>query len=219
MKQRLVVAWILLGFSLTLARGLSIRLPVVPLQQLKITSCGPAVLAMAYRYARPNTELDERDVLTYAEMNGLYTERKFPYTSPANMVKLIRHYTRDFSTGTVGSSREGLALLSDQLQQGRPVIIDVLTQLDDPRSGAHFVLVTGITIAPDNPFAVTIHYNDPLTGRKRSAPWYGPDGIWNAWHRNGDPGGAGWWLALEPQNWELLPHPWTFFPRREPQPN
>lgn len=218
MKQRLVLVLIFLGFSLTQARGLSIRLPVAPLQQLKITSCGPAVLVMAYRYAHPNTKLDERDVLTYAEMNGLYTERKFPYTSPANMVKLIRHYTREFSTGAVGNSQEGLALLRDQLQQGRPIIIDVFTQLDDPRSGAHFVLVTGITIAPDNPFAVTIHYNDPLTGRKRSAPWYGPDGIWNAWRRNGDPGGAGWWLALETPGWEL-PRPWTLFPRQGPRPD
>ncbi len=181
------------GASLT---GISIRLPVNPLRQLKITSCGPAVLTMAYRYAYPLSGFDERDLLTFAETRGYYTETKYPYTSPANMVQIVRHYTRAFSTGQVSQSDEGLALLLGELQTGRPVIIDVTTQLDDPRSGAHFVLVTGLTIAPDNPYAVTIHYNDPLTGKQRSAPWYGQGGVWNAWRHTPDPGGQGWWLSL-----------------------
>ena len=91
---------------------------------------------------------------------------------------------------------EGLDLLFRELRRGNPVIIDALTLFDTPRSGAHFVLVTGISVAPDNKYAVTITYIDPLTGGTKSAPYYGEGGLWNAWRRNGDPGGAGWWLVV-----------------------
>jgi hypothetical protein len=205
MKRALFPNLLFLVFSLAIMaspiggaslEGLSIQLPVAPLRQTKITSCGPAVLAMAYRYAFPLGETGERDILTYAEMQGWYTETKYPYTSPANMVKIIRHYTRDLSTGQAASAAQGLEILSVQLRQGHPVIIDALTLLDDPRSGAHYLLVTGISVAPDNKYAVTIHYNDPLTGKTKSAPYYGEGGLWDAWRRNGDPGGSGWWLVI-----------------------
>ncbi len=183
------------------ARALSpeaefIQLTVWPLRQSKITSCGPAVLAMAYHYAYPEGTISERAILTYAEGQGWYTETKYPYTSPANMVKIIRHYTKNISSGQVVSPQEGLDLLFRELRRGNPVIIDTLTLLDTPRSGAHFVLITGISVAPGNKYAVTITYIDPLTGRTKSAPYYGEGGLWNAWRRNGDPGGAGWWLVI-----------------------
>jgi len=186
-----------------LSEGISVNLPVHPLKQLKLTSCGEAVIAMAYHYAYPKNELDERAILTYAEMQGYYTEKKFPFTSPANMVKIVRHYTKDFSTGMVSNSADGLVLLSANLQNGNPVIIDILARLDDPRSGAHFVLVTGIKTPADNKYAVTVYYNDPITGKNRSSPWYGDGGVWSAWRNNGDPGGAGWWLSIQASMPEL----------------
>lgn len=178
------------------SEGEFIQLPVRPFQQSKITSCGPAVLAMAYQYAYPMGNVSERAILSYAERQGWYTETKYPYTSPANMVNILRHYTNHFSSGQALDPREGLELLLRQLRRGNPVIIDALTLLDDPRSGAHFVLVTGISVTPGNPYAVTIAYIDPLTGAIKSAPYYGEGGLWNAWRRNGDPGGAGWWLVI-----------------------
>ncbi len=178
------------------SEGEFIQLSVRPLRQSKITSCGPAVLAMAYRYAYPEGNISERAILAYAEKQGWYTETKYPYTSPANMVNIIRHYTKNVSSGQVVSPQEGLDLLFRELRRGNPVIIDALTLFDTPRSGAHFVLVTGISVAPDNKYAVTITYIDPLTGGTKSAPYYGEGGLWNAWRRNGDPGGAGWWLVV-----------------------
>jgi len=185
--------------------GLSIRLPVDPLSQSKITSCGEAVIAMAHNYAYPEIGLKERDILTYAEMQGYYTETKAPFTSPANMVQITQHYSKYYSTGTVEDANQGLALLTEKLQKGTPVIIDVFARLDDPASGAHFVLVTGISVAPDNKYAIMIHYNDPLAGRTKSNPWFGEGGVWNAWARNSDPGGSGWWLSFPP------PAAWTPF--------
>jgi hypothetical protein len=73
--------------------GVSINLPVQPLKQMKLTSCGEAVIAMAYHYAYPKTSVNERDILTYAEAQGYYNEKKWPFTSPANMLKITRHYT------------------------------------------------------------------------------------------------------------------------------
>lgn len=173
-----------------------LQLEVTPFRQSKITSCGPAVLAMAYRYAYPSENISERHILTYAEKQGWYTETKFPYTSPANMVNIIRHYANSFLHGQVAYPQEGLELLFNKLRQGNPIIIDVLTRFDDPRSGAHFVLVTGIAAASANKYAVIITYIDPQTGGRKSAPYYGEGGLWNAWRRNGDPGGAGWWLVI-----------------------
>jgi hypothetical protein len=188
--------------------GTLLYLSVPPRQQLKLTSCGAAVLAMAYQYAYPQAGLDEQAILVYAAGQGYYTEKKFPFTSPANLVKLTQHYTRAFASGTVSTPAEGLELLTGALRQGRPVIIDVLVRLDAPRSGAHFVLVTGLSVAADNPGAIRVYYNDPLTGKNKASPWYGPEGLWQAWRHNGDPGGAGWWLALQAP-----------LPEREKQPN
>ncbi|GAB4492022.1 MAG: hypothetical protein Fur0016_25570 [Anaerolineales bacterium] len=176
--------------------GEFIQLSVRPFRQSKITSCGPAVLAMAYHYAYPMGNISERAILTYAEGQGWYTETKYPYTSPANMLKIIRHYTANFSSGQVVLPQDGLNLLLRELRRGNPIIIDTLTLLDDSRSGAHFVLVTGISVAVGNKYAVTVTYIDPLTGGIKSAPYYGEGGLWNAWRRNGDPGGAGWWLVI-----------------------
>jgi hypothetical protein len=171
-------------------------LPVDVIDQSRATSCGEAVIVMAYNYAYPETQLTEQEVIDYAVEEGYYTERKFPYTSPENMVRIAEHYADTVATGVVNEEDEALQLLIDKLTGGDPVIIDVFTLLYDPDSGAHFVVVTGIAINPDDPNDVQIHYNDPLTGMKRVSDWYGGEGIWNAWQNNSDPGGPGWWMVI-----------------------
>lgn len=172
------------------------NLPVDALTQSKATSCGEAVIVMAYNYAYPETQLTEQEVIDYATDAGYYTERKFPYTSPENMVKIAEHYAEVIQTGTVSDQDAALDLLIDKLTGGDPVLIDVFTLLYDPDSGAHFIVVTGLSINPQNPDDVRIFYNDPLTGENRSSDWNGSEGIWNAWQNNGDPGGSGWWMVL-----------------------
>ena len=165
-------------------------------QQSRGTSCGEAVIAMTYNYTYPSTPITEQEVIEYATAHGYYTEDLYPYTSPANMVKIARYYADDVSSGNVLTSHRGLALLSQHLRQGDPVIIDVLSDFRDPESEAHFIVVTGISVDQTRGNAVIIHYNDPLTGTKQSADWLGSQGVWNAWLTNGDPGGAGWWLVI-----------------------
>ena len=173
------------------------NLPVDAIMQSKITSCGEAVIVMAYNYARPETPVSEKEVIEFAVKEGYFTEQKFPYTSPENMVKIAELYARGtVSTGVVDDADEALALLTEKLTGGDPVIIDILTRLDKPGSGAHFVVVTGLAIDSKNPRAVRIFYNDPLWGRNRSSDWLGGEGIWNAWKNNGDPGGSGWWMVI-----------------------
>ena len=175
-----------------------INLPVPVLKQLRGTSCGEAVIAMTYNYAFPATPITEQEVIEYATAIGYFTEDLPPFTSPANMVKIVEYYADDISTGTVFSSGQGLALLQEKLQNGEPVIIDVLSNFADPQSEAHFVVVTGISVDPVRNNAVLIHYNDPLTGTQEVDDWEGSQGVWNAWRTNSDPGGPGWWLAISP---------------------
>jgi hypothetical protein len=173
-----------------------IMLEVPPLAQSQGTSCGEAVIVMAYNYAHAESPLNEAEVIAYASEKGYFTEEAEPFTSPADMTKIARHYTIYYSSGTVFNSNQGLALLIDKLKNGEPVIIDILTHLDDPTSSAHFVLVTGAAADPNDPGAVTIFYNNPLTGTNESAAWSGDAGVWHAWQNNPDPGGPGWWLVL-----------------------
>lgn len=172
------------------------NLPVDAILQSELTSCGEAVIVMAFNYAHPETRINERSVIEYAVDQGYYSERKHPYTSPENMVKIAEHYADSVKSGTVTDADEGLAFLTETLTGGDPVIIDIRTRLYDPRSGAHFVVVTGLEIDPDNPNATKIYYNDPLQQESRSAKWLGREGVWNAWQTNGDPGGAGWWMVI-----------------------
>ena len=172
------------------------NLPVTAILQSKYTSCGEASIVMAYNYAYPETQVSERDVIAYAAGEGYYTERRFPYTSPENMANIAGHYADTVSTGTVNNADEGLAFLIQKLTDGDPVVIDVLARLDDPSSGAHFVVVTGLAIDPANSDAVRVYFNDPLMGMNRSGDWSGAEGIWNAWQNNGDPGGSGWWMTI-----------------------
>ena len=118
-----------------------------------------------------------------------------PFTSPASTVKIAEYYADGISSGTVTRPDQGLDLLLEKLRDGEPVVIDVLSDFSDPESEAHFILVTGISVEPDRGVMV-IHYNDPLTGTKKSAGWAGSQGVWNAWQNNGDPGGAGWWMVM-----------------------
>lgn len=173
------------------------NLPVDAILQSKVTSCGPAVIVMAYNYANPEKQIDEQEVIEYASGEEYYTEKKFPFTSPENMVKIAKDYAKGtVSSGTVDDPDEALALLTEKLTGGDPVVIDVLVRLDNPYSGAHFVVVTGMAVDPRNPRAVKIFYNDPLWGRNRSSDWLGDEGIWNAWKNNRDPGGSGWWMVI-----------------------
>ena len=172
------------------------NLPVNVVVQSKRTSCGEAAIVMAYNYAHPETRLNESSVIEYALEQGYYTQRKFPYTSPENMIKIAEHYADTVSTGTVDDANEALTLLIEKLTSGDPVIIDIRTLLYDPQSGAHFVVVTGLEIDPDNPNATKIYYNDPLLNKSRSSYWLGSEGIWNAWKNNRDPGGSGWWMMI-----------------------
>ena len=173
---------------------LNLEVPVV--KQLTGTSCGEAVIVMAYNYAHPQTPLNEHEVIDYATVQGYFTPGVPPFTSPANMVKIAEYYVDDVSTGTVKNSSEGLSLLIRRLRAGEPVIIDVLSDFSDTQSEAHFILVTGISVDPARGNALVIHYNDPLTGTQESDDWVGGEGVWNAWQNNGDPGGPGWWMVI-----------------------
>jgi Papain-like cysteine protease AvrRpt2 len=173
-------------------------LQVDAIQQSESTSCGEAVIAMAYNYAHPQTPINEREVIEYATTQGYFTAGVPPFTSPANMVKIARHYADKVSTGTVLSSRQGLLLLVQRLRADEPVIIDVLSNFSDPDSEAHFILVIGVSTDPNRENVIVIHYNDPLTGTQESADWAGNEGVWNAWQNNGDPGGPGWWMVITP---------------------
>ena len=169
-------------------------LPVQPLTQTKMTSCGEAAIIMAYNYVSPQSPIREADVIEYATGMGYYTEERVPFTSPENMVNIAGHYADEVSNGRVITQGQALALLVQKLQRNEPVIIDVLTRLNDPQSGAHFVVVTGVAI--DSETKIIIYYNNPLTGRTESAAWAGSEGVWNAWQKNDDPGGQGWWMTI-----------------------
>lgn len=175
---------------------LNLQVPVV--KQSSSTSCGEAVIAMAYNYAYPETPISDQEVIEYATAHGYFTPGVTPFTSPANMVKIARNYTENISTGTVTNSSGGLSLLMQRLRRGEPVTIDVLSNFSDPGSEAHFVVVTGVSVDPQRGNAIVIHYNDPLTGTKESGDWSGSAGVWNAWQNNADPGGSGWWLVISP---------------------
>lgn len=198
-----IVALALAGFrqmigqySVSRLQQAPLNLNVAVIKQLTGTSCGEAVIAMAYNYAYPQNLLNEQEVIDYATAQGYFTPGVPPFTSPANMVKIAENYVDTVFAGTVKNSSEGLSLLIRRLRAGDPVIIDVLSNFSDPESEAHFILVTGISVDPARGNAVVIHYNDPLTGTKESADWYGTEGVWNAWQNNGDPGGSGWWMVI-----------------------
>jgi hypothetical protein len=176
-----------------------LNLQVDVIQQSRSTSCGEAVIVMAYNYAHPQTSIYESEVIEYAAAQGYFTEDITPFTSPNNMVKIAQHYSKKFSTGRVLGSIQGLSLLIQRLRAGEPVVIDVLSDFSDPGSEAHFILVTGISTDPSGENALVIHYNDPLTGTKESDDWSGSEGVWNAWQNNRDPGGPGWWMVISHQ--------------------
>jgi len=177
-------------------RGGPLQLQVPPIRQATSTSCGEAVIVMAYNYAHPQAPLTEQAVIDYAAANGYFTEGMPPFTSPANMGRIAAHYSPGYSSGNVLTAGLGLDLLAQALQRGEPVIIDVLTRLDDPQSDAHFVLVTGLSADPNGDGAIMVTYNDPFTGQTLTGGWAGDNGIWHAWQRNPDPGGSGWWMVI-----------------------
>ena len=194
----------LVGFTQAIGKNSISRLQSHPLildvpivKQSSGTSCGEAVVAMAYNFAYPEeTPLTELQVIEYATAHGYFTPGVSPYTSPANMVNIARNYTEHVSSGTVTNSNAGLSLLIQRLRRGEPVTIDVLSNFSDPESEAHFIVVTGISVDIQRGNAIVIHYNDPLTGTKKSADWSGSQGVWNAWRNNADPGGPGWWMVI-----------------------
>ncbi len=172
------------------------NLPVAPLLQARYTSCGEAAITMAFNYAHPETKISEEEVIAFALEEGYFTESRQPFTSPADMTKIAEHFAEAVSTGNVQNAEEGLALLTEKLTHGDPVVIDSLARLYNADSGAHFVVVTGLEIDDKNPNKTKILFNDPLTGTNRWGYWLGGEGVWNAWQNNGDPGGAGWWMVI-----------------------
>jgi hypothetical protein len=172
-------------------------LSVQPIQQSQVTSCGEAAITMAYNHAYPQTPVQESNVIAYATEMGYFTADRPPFTSPASMLKIAKHYTDEVSSGRALTQSQGVALLFQKIQNNEPVIIDVLNRLNDPDSGAHFVVATGVSLDETHKGMILIHYNNPLTGLGEIAPWSGTDGLWNAWQKNGDPGGAGWWMAID----------------------
>ncbi len=172
-------------------------LDVPVIRQSLGTSCGEAAIVMAYNDANPQSPITEQEAIAYATAQDYFTPGTPPFTSPENMVKIAEYYAADVSTGRVQTPGRGLDLLFEKLEAGTPIIIDVLTILTDPTSEAHFIVVTGLSLNGRD--EVVVHYNDPFTGIKDSALWSAPQGIWNAWQNNGDPGGPGWWLAIPPQ--------------------
>jgi hypothetical protein len=172
------------------------NLPVDAILQEQYTSCGEAVITMAYNYAYAEAKVGEQEVIEFAADGGYYTENKFPFTSPADMIKIAEHYSDTVSTGTVKNADEGLTLLTQKLTAGDPVIIDSFARLYDPEAGAHFVVVTGLVMDSKNPNNTRILFNDPLTGGNKWGYWLGAEGVWNAWQNNGDPGGSGWWMTI-----------------------
>lgn len=172
------------------------QIDVPPILQSGGTSCGEAVITMAYNHAHPDTGISEGSVIDYAQSQGLFTPSDAPFTSPDAMRTIAEHFAGPVYSGSVESPQEGLYLLEQQLRVGNPVIIDVTTYLNDPSSGAHFVLVTGLMADPQTG-KIVVRYNNPLNGHSESANWDGSEGVWNAWQNNGDPGGAGWWLMIE----------------------
>jgi len=206
-----IYRWILIGglayagftqvyrqYSVSQLQEAPLNLEIAPIQQLRGTSCGEAVITMVYNYAYPETPIYEQDVIDYAMSQGYFTEAVSPYTSPADMVKIAAYYADAVSSGVVVNSGQGLSLLIRRLCNGEPVVIDVLSNFSDPESEAHFIVVIGISVDSNRENAVVIHYNDPLTGTYESADWAGEAGVWNAWKNNHDPGGPGWWLVISP---------------------
>ena len=96
--------------SITRLQQEPLDIQVAAIQQSKTTSCGEAVIVMAYNYAHPQTLLNEQEVIEYAIAQGYFTEAVPPFTSPSNMVKIARQYADKISTGTVLSSNQGLLL-------------------------------------------------------------------------------------------------------------
>ncbi len=174
----------------------NISLPVKPILQSEYTSCGEAVIVMAYNYAYPEMPITEQSVIDYAVAQKYYTEHRLPFTSPDNMVNIANHYADTVLWGQITDQDEGLEWLEQNLARGNPIVIDVIARLYDPRSSAHFVVITGILVDSDNPNGTKIYFNDPLTGTNRWGYWLGGEGVWNAWQNNGDPGGQGWWMTI-----------------------
>ena len=139
-------------------------------------------------------------------MHGLYTPDTPPFTSPGNVVAIGQSFGVPVESANVASADDGLALLSQELQAGNPVIIDVTTRLDDLSSGAHFVVVTGVATDPWTG-QVSVSYSNPLDGQAESAGFSGQGGIWDAWQNNGDSGGSGRWLVVAPAGLSLRTTP------------
>ena len=114
------------------------------------------------------------------------------------MVRIAHSYADGVKSGAVVHPDQALALLTHNLEEGEPVIIDVRARFYDPDSPAHFIVVTGISVETEPGNALVIQYNDPLTGTRESARWDGNEGVWNAWQNNLDPGGSGWWMVIPP---------------------
>jgi hypothetical protein len=168
-------------------------------QPPRSTYCGQAAYTMAYNYAHKSSPATLGAVINDADKQGWHTGG-YPYTSPDNMKNMAGSYggyeSNYVSNNAVGG--DAMKLIMGQIQSGNPVIVDYSTNPSnnaasiDPAE-SHFVVVTGFSI--DGSGAVTITYNDPLTGDVANKPW---DTFSTTWLNNGDDrgNGNGWWLVV-----------------------
>jgi hypothetical protein len=105
---------------------------------------------------------------------------------------------RDLPTvGIVGDENAAQALLYDQLSTGYTIVIDVTTDIGNPKGNgldSHFVLVVGMDIEKGkesvtiyDPFGYAGEANPRQPGI-RTIQW---GSLWASWHANMDDHGAG----------------------------
>jgi hypothetical protein len=178
----------------------------VPLyQQPTSETCGEAAFVMAWNYAHPDQMLDLNTVIALAIQNGWYIpgDPVGVYTSPAHMQEMASHYATQNNaltpgTGQMVDEQQALLFLFSQIIMGRPVVVDVNTIIGDTQSGAHFVVVTGISLIDGE-----IEYNDPYgyigptehQADKKRERW---TTFWESWRNNGDDNnkGNGWYMVV-----------------------
>jgi RHS repeat-associated protein len=165
------------------------RVPVVA--QPTGDTCGEASFVMIWNYTHPNNPLNVDSVITIAQGNGWYTPRIKPFTSPQGLTALASYYATFYQvtepkSGQVSMTNEGLMKeqLTNLVNPGTPVLVDVNTIMGELSSTTHFVVITAIQ---DD----VVYYNDPFgieeeghSAKTATSSW---KAFWNSWLNNSDP--------------------------------
>lgn len=148
-----------------------------------------------------------QEIVNYAIEEGYYDPDAWPYTYPADLVRLAEDYapgqvhSGQFEGG--GEEQSARDFLWQQLSTGNAVLVDVRVgyDTDQPRD-SHFALVVGINA--DGVF-MNDPYGDDGTAAQagRFVPW---DDFNTAWSNNPDPIDSEhrddrvdrWWMTVEP---------------------